>query len=59
MELNCINCGKEIHINDYDLWDLYGNVVKCPKCGFDNILDYTDGWNGEEEFPMWYLTRGD
>jgi hypothetical protein len=46
MEVKCPRCKDEFGIDDL----VYGDDVKCQKCGLLIDTESDDFWNGEDEF---------
>jgi len=55
LELVCRDCCKGFQIEDR--FDLVGEIIFCPYCGRRALLDYDEGWDGEEEHPHFWLAK--
>jgi len=54
-ELMCIYCYKDFEIEDG--LSYCGKMIYCPYCGAGAILDYDDGWDGENEYQHFWLVK--
>ena len=50
----CTKCGEDV----FDLlnWDTYSEpYIECPACSHKMVVNFEDGWDGEDEYPQWWV----